>query len=50
MSVDVNIAKRAAELRFDRLEAATYVGAFCTRPDVERVMGGHLKRTFVVTA
>ena len=50
MSVNVDIAKHAVELRLNRFQAAEYIGTLCAQSDAARVMGGHFERALVVTA
>jgi hypothetical protein len=49
MAVYVYVTKCAVKERFDCLEVAAYVHAFCTWLDVALVVGGHLKSAFVIT-
>jgi hypothetical protein len=48
--VDMHISERSPLERFDRLETATYVCAFCTWSDATLMMRRYLQRAFVVTA
>ncbi len=50
MSVDVHISERSPLERFDRLETAAYVCAFCTWSDATLMVRRYLQRAFVVTA
>jgi hypothetical protein len=49
MAVYVYVTKCTVKERFDRLEVAAYVCAFCTWLDAALVVGGHFKSAFVIT-
>ncbi len=49
MAIYVYVTKCAVKERFDRLEVAAYVRAFCTWLDAALVVGGNLKSAFVIT-
>ena len=50
MSVNVDIAKHAVELRLNRFQAAAYISTLCARLDAAGVMVRHFKLVLVVTA